>query len=145
VIAEYPPARKLPALKLIQVRECVALRETALGLQSVARRDISGRRVDCDFVYSFCAGCYVLSVQIAQNHGRDGGDGRFWKHRHQLSLGWGPKGRWFKSSRPDSGREPLHEANERLGVAQGLAVREADQRRFQGSKAPRRAAVLRGV
>ena len=30
-----------------------------------------------------------------------GNDGRSRTHRHLEPLGWGPKGRWFKSSRPD--------------------------------------------
>ena len=35
--------------------------------------------------------------------------GRVGTHRHQMSSGWGPSGRWFKSSRPDI-RKPASEA-----------------------------------
>src|SRR4051812_31666816 len=44
---------------------------------------------------------YVQCVQIVQNRGRIARSGRWRTHRHDPPLGWGPKGRWFKSSRPD--------------------------------------------
>ena len=51
--------------------------------------------------YRFGTGCIVLFVQIVHGPGHIGRGGRFGTHRHRLPLGWGPKGRWFKSSRPD--------------------------------------------
>jgi hypothetical protein len=40
--------------------------------------------------------------QIVHERGRMGQSGRSRTHRHPESLGWGPKGRRFKSGRPDS-------------------------------------------
>jgi hypothetical protein len=51
--------------------------------------------------YRFGTRCIVLSVQIVHGPGHIGRDGRSGTHRHLNPLGWGPKGRWFKSSRPD--------------------------------------------
>jgi hypothetical protein len=51
--------------------------------------------------YRFGTGCIVLSVQIVHGCGHIGRGGRSGTHRHRLPPGWGPKGRWFKSSRPD--------------------------------------------
>jgi hypothetical protein len=51
--------------------------------------------------YRFGTRCIVLSVQIVHGPGHIGRGGRSGTHRHRLPLGWGPKGRWFKSSRPD--------------------------------------------
>jgi hypothetical protein len=51
--------------------------------------------------YRFGTGCTVLCVQIVHRPGHRGNDGRSETHRHLDPLGWGPKGRWFKSSRPD--------------------------------------------
>jgi hypothetical protein len=51
--------------------------------------------------YRFGTGCIVLSVRIVHSRGHIGRDGRSETHRHLNPLGWGPKGRWFKSSRPD--------------------------------------------
>jgi hypothetical protein len=50
--------------------------------------------------YRFSTRCTVLSVQIVHGAGHIGNDGRSGTHRHLNLLGWGPKGRWFKSSRP---------------------------------------------
>ena len=52
--------------------------------------------------YRFGTRCIVLSVQIVHGSGHIGKDGRSETHRRLNPLGWGPKGRWFKSSRPDS-------------------------------------------
>ena len=54
-----------------------------------------------DLWYRFGTDCCVLSVQIAYDCGHAGRGGRSGTHRQRLRLGWGPKGRWFKSSRPD--------------------------------------------
>ena len=51
--------------------------------------------------------CHVLCVRIVQGHGLDGRLGRRRTHRQALLVGWGPKGRWFKTSRPDFLEEPL--------------------------------------
>ena len=51
--------------------------------------------------YRFGTRCTVLSVQIVHGPGHIGNDGRSETHRRLNPLGWGPKGRWFKSSRPD--------------------------------------------
>jgi hypothetical protein len=51
--------------------------------------------------YRFGTGFIVLSVQIVHGPGHIGKDGRSETDRHLNPLGWGPKGRWFKSSRPD--------------------------------------------
>ena len=51
--------------------------------------------------YRFGTGCIVLSVQIVHGPGHIGNYGRSETHRRVSPLGWGPKGRWFKSSRPD--------------------------------------------
>ena len=58
---------------------------------------------DCDPSpwYRFGTGCTVPSVQIVHGPGHIGNDGRSETHRHLNPLGWGPKVRWFKSSRPD--------------------------------------------
>ncbi len=48
----------------------------------------------------FLTGCIVRSVQIVPSRGRWGRGGRVGTHRAPTSLGWGPSGRWFKSSRP---------------------------------------------
>jgi hypothetical protein len=57
--------------------------------------------------YRFGTRCIVLSVQIVHGPGHIGNDGRSETHRHLNPLGWGPKGRWFKSSRPDYTKPPL--------------------------------------
>ena len=51
--------------------------------------------------YRFGTGCIVLSVQSVHLRKRQGREGRPGTHTHHLLAGWGPKGRWFKSSRPD--------------------------------------------
>ena len=58
---------------------------------------------DCEPVpwYRFGTECTVLSVQIVHGPGQIGNDGRSEIERRSSPLGWGPKGRWFKSSRPD--------------------------------------------
>ena len=62
--------------------------------------------------------------------------GRSVTHRHRLPLGWGPKGRWFSSSRPDSiplgvdrsikrSRAGLNAVSVSLGVLGATAVIQA--------------------
>ena len=51
--------------------------------------------------YHFGTGCPVRSVQDVPPRGRWVRRGRLQTHRAPRSLGWGPSGRWFKSSRPD--------------------------------------------
>ena len=51
--------------------------------------------------YRFGTDRYVRCVQIVQKRGRIGRSGRSRTHRRPEPVGWGPKGRWFKSSRPD--------------------------------------------
>jgi hypothetical protein len=51
--------------------------------------------------YRFGTQRIVLCVQIVHGRGRIGRSGRSRTHLHRLPVGWGPKGRWFKSSRPD--------------------------------------------
>ena len=38
--------------------------------------------------------------------GQNGTSGTSWHHAARVSLDWGSRGRWFKSSQPDD-REPL--------------------------------------
>jgi hypothetical protein len=64
--------------------------------------------------YRFGTGCIVLCIQIVHGPGHIGNDGRSKTYRHLNPLGWGPKGRWFKSSRPDYGRPGYAELIERL-------------------------------
>jgi hypothetical protein len=47
--------------------------------------------------------CNVLCVQIIHVRGRWGRGGRSGTHLHLKLFGWGPKGREFKSRRPDCG------------------------------------------
>jgi hypothetical protein len=51
--------------------------------------------------YRFGTRCIVLSVQIVHGTGHIGHAGRSGTDLHESPAGWGPKGRWFKSSRPD--------------------------------------------
>jgi hypothetical protein len=51
--------------------------------------------------YRFGTDRYVVWVQIVHECSGNGRSGRSWKQRHLNPLGWGPKGRWFKSNRPD--------------------------------------------
>jgi hypothetical protein len=77
--------------------------------------------------YHFGTGCIVHYVQIVHGRGRIGRSGRSRTRLHAEPLGWGPKGRWFKSSRPDypearfrSGRSAL-KADARRGDHQASA------------------------
>ena len=51
--------------------------------------------------YRFGTDRCVLCVRFFQKPRRIGRSGHPWKHLTADPLGWGPKGRWFKSSRPD--------------------------------------------
>ena len=71
-------------------------RERRIGPPIRPRHNPAGRAW-----YQFGTGCIVRSVQIVPPRGRWGRGGRRRTPRAPGSLGWGPSGRWFKSSRPD--------------------------------------------
>jgi hypothetical protein len=52
--------------------------------------------------YRFGTGCSVRCVQNVHARGHGGRSGRSREQRASQPVGWGPKGRWFKSSRRDS-------------------------------------------
>jgi hypothetical protein len=73
--------------------------------------------------YRFGTGCIVRCVQSVQGRGHIGQVGRSGTDLHQSPVGWGPKGRWFKSSRPDfhgsryCGADPAHHRDSELALA----------------------------
>jgi len=55
--------------------------------------------------------CIVQCVRQVADGGQRGRRGRGGTHLHMLLAGWGPKGRWFKSSRPDRHRRGCRGVN----------------------------------
>ena len=51
--------------------------------------------------YQIGTGYFFRCVQDVHESGRCGRTGRSGTQRTVVGIGWGPKGRWFKSSRPD--------------------------------------------
>jgi hypothetical protein len=80
----------------------------ALGNQSVLWRQKATRISDLDPLlwYRFGTQRTVRYVQNVDEHGHMGRWGRSGMHLHQLPAGWGPKGRRFKSGRPDIEKRP---------------------------------------
>jgi hypothetical protein len=74
--------------------------------RAVVARNESGPRSEPVPWYRFGTGCIVHYVQIVHGRGRIGRFVRSRTYRHPEPLGWGPKGRWFKSSRPDYTKPP---------------------------------------
>ena len=105
-----------------------------------SERNIGPRICTCDRAwYRFGTQRIVLCVQIVPELGHMGRIGRSGTHLHQLPVGWGPKGRWFKSSRPDETEPAPAGAPAPRGVAAGFA---ASDRRGGLGLAPRHRAGL---
>ena len=69
---------------------------------SVARRDISGPcYAPATLVVPPWYRMHLLCVRGVHRRGRWGRRGRVRTYRARVFVGWGPSGRWFKSSRPD--------------------------------------------
>jgi hypothetical protein len=88
------PSRECDSWAPIARRRCSTIREAW-------RETNRGRRCTATSWYHFGTGCIVRYVLCVPSRGRKGRMGRLGTHLTDLSAGWGPSGRWFKSSRPD--------------------------------------------